>query len=136
MSAERSLPPRPGQTISITFVPADEDAKPTVATIELRQQDIDAGRQITLTQYLDLRPDGQRLHTHNPLVALKWGVIETRDLIMQFYVTLQRMLTRDVGLSNVMGPVGLAHRRRSGRQPRHRLADLVPLHRSARTWRS
>jgi regulator of sigma E protease len=28
---------------------------------------------------------------------------------MQFYVTLQRMMTRDVGLSNVMGPVGMAH---------------------------
>ena len=37
------------------------------------------------------------------------GVDETRDLILQFYITLQRMLTGNVGLSNVMGPVGMAH---------------------------
>lgn len=97
------------QSISITFIPADQDARPTVATIELRQQDIDLAKQVTLTHYLDLGPMVSALHTHNPLVALKWGVIETRDLILQFYVTLQRMFTRDVGLSNVMGPVGLAH---------------------------
>jgi regulator of sigma E protease len=98
-----------GQNISITFVPADKDAKPTVATIELQQQDIDLAKQVTLTQYLPLRQMVSPLHTHNPLVALKWGVIETHDLILQFYVTLQRMLTRDVALSNVMGPVGMAH---------------------------
>ncbi|HEX4054626.1 MAG TPA: site-2 protease family protein [Tepidisphaeraceae bacterium] len=98
-----------GQNISITFIPADQDAKPAVARIELRRQDIDLAKQVTLTQYLALGSMVSALHTHNPLVALKWGVIETRDLILTFYVTLQRMLTRDVALSNVMGPVGLAH---------------------------
>jgi regulator of sigma E protease len=98
-----------GQNISIAFVPADKDAKPAVATIELQQQDIDLAKQVTLTHYLALRQMVSPLHTHNPLVALKWGVIETHDLILQFYVTLQRMLTRDVALSNVMGPVGMAH---------------------------
>ncbi|MGD0461045.1 MAG: site-2 protease family protein [Tepidisphaeraceae bacterium] len=98
-----------GQSISITFVPADRDAKPAVAKIELEQQDIDLAKQVTLTHYLALRQMVSPLHTHNPLVALKWGVIETHDLILEFYVTLQRMLTRDVGLSNVMGPVGMAH---------------------------
>jgi regulator of sigma E protease len=98
-----------GQSISITFIPADKDAKPAVAKIELQQQDIDLAKQVTLTNYLALRQMVSPLHTHNPLVALKWGVIETHDLILQFYVTLQRMLTRDVALSNVMGPVGMAH---------------------------
>jgi len=98
-----------GQSISITFVPADKDAKPAVAKIELEQPDIDLAKQVTLTHYLALRQMVSPLHTHNPLVALKWGVIETHDLILEFYVTLQRMLTRDVALSNVMGPVGMAH---------------------------
>ncbi len=98
-----------GASISITFVPADKDAKPAVAKIELQQPDIDLAKQVTLTQYLALRQMVSPLHTHNPLVALKWGVIETHDLVLEFYVTLQRMLTRDVALSNVMGPVGMAH---------------------------
>jgi regulator of sigma E protease len=100
---------KPGDNLSLSFIPPEKGAKPTVATIEIRQQDIDAARQVTLTHYLDVRPMVSALHTHNPLVALQWGVIETRDLIMQFYVTLQRMLTHDVALSNVMGPVGMAH---------------------------
>ena len=43
-----------GQNISITFIPADQDAKPAVARIELRRQDIDLAKQVTLTQYLAL----------------------------------------------------------------------------------
>jgi regulator of sigma E protease len=98
-----------GQKISISFIPAEKEAKPAAATIELQQQDIDLAKQVTLTSYLALRQMVSPLHTHNPLIALKWGVIETHDLILQFYLTLQRMLTRDVALSNVMGPVGMAH---------------------------
>ncbi len=98
-----------GQKISISFIPAEKEAKPALATIELQQQDIDLAKQVTLTSYLALRQMVSPLHTHNPLIALKWGVIETHDLILQFYLTLQRMLTRDVALSNVMGPVGMAH---------------------------
>lgn len=39
--------------------------------------------------------------------ATQWGVIETRDFILQFYVTLQRMVTGDVSATNLMGPVGI-----------------------------
>lgn len=43
----------------------------------------------------------------NAIVAVKWGVFETRDLILQFYVTLQRMFGGSIGLSSMMGPVGI-----------------------------
>ncbi len=43
----------------------------------------------------------------NALVAVKWGVFETRDFILQFYLTLQRMFGGSIGLSNMMGPVGI-----------------------------
>jgi regulator of sigma E protease len=43
----------------------------------------------------------------NPLVAINWGVMETRDFILQFYVTLQRMFGGSIGLSNMMGPYGI-----------------------------
>jgi regulator of sigma E protease len=100
---------KPGQKLAIAFIPPDADGKPSVATVSLKQDDIDAAKAITLTQYLPLHPMLSALKTHNPLVALARGVDETRDLILQFYVTIQRMITGDVALSNVMGPVGMAH---------------------------
>jgi regulator of sigma E protease len=45
--------------------------------------------------------------TSNPLVAAKWGAIETRDFILQFYLTIKRMFQGSVGLGNTMGPVGI-----------------------------
>jgi regulator of sigma E protease len=43
----------------------------------------------------------------NPLVAAAWGVTETRDFVLQFYVTLHRMVTGSVSYKNMMGPVGI-----------------------------
>ena len=45
--------------------------------------------------------------TSNPLVAAAWGVTETRDFVMQFYLTLQRMFQGSVSYKNMMGPVGI-----------------------------
>ncbi len=46
-------------------------------------------------------------HTSNPLIAAAWGVGETRDLILQFYTTIQRFIQGSVSPKNVMGPVGI-----------------------------
>jgi regulator of sigma E protease len=43
----------------------------------------------------------------NPLQAAAWGVTETRDFILQFYLTLQRMFGGSVSPKNLMGPVGI-----------------------------
>ena len=45
--------------------------------------------------------------TKNFLQAAAWGVEETRDLIVQFYITLQRMVSGSVPAKNMMGPVGI-----------------------------
>jgi regulator of sigma E protease len=45
--------------------------------------------------------------TGNPLTAAAWGFGETRDLILQFYLTVQRMIQGSVSPKNVMGPVGI-----------------------------
>jgi regulator of sigma E protease len=45
--------------------------------------------------------------TDNPIVAAAWGISETRDFILQFYVTLQRMFQGRVSYQNMMGPVGI-----------------------------
>jgi regulator of sigma E protease len=47
--------------------------------------------------------------TDSLLKAAGWGVTETRDFILQFYVTLRRMAGGDVDPSNLMGPVGIFH---------------------------
>lgn len=47
--------------------------------------------------------------TSSPWVAAAWGVTETRDFILQFYLTLQRMVQRSVSYTNMMGPVGIIH---------------------------
>jgi regulator of sigma E protease len=99
----------PGQKMAFTFIPPEPDGKATSVTIALTRDDIDSVREITLEQYLPLHPMVSDLKTHNPFVALGWGVNETRDLILQFYITIQRMLTGDVGINNMMGPVGMAH---------------------------
>ena len=39
--------------------------------------------------------------------AVKQGAVETRDFILQFYVTLKRIFTGDVSYKNVTGPVGI-----------------------------
>lgn len=47
--------------------------------------------------------------TSNPITAAKWGVTETRDFILQFYLTLKRMVQGSVSYTNMMGPVGIFH---------------------------
>jgi regulator of sigma E protease len=47
--------------------------------------------------------------TSNPLIAAQWGVVETRDFIVQFYLTMSRMFQGSVSYTNMMGPVGIFH---------------------------
>jgi len=47
--------------------------------------------------------------TNNPITAASWGITETRDFILQFYLTLQRMVQGSVSPSNLMGPIGIFH---------------------------
>src|SRR6185369_1567271 len=42
-----------------------------------------------------------------PLQAAAWGVTETRDFILQFYLTLRRIFGGSVGADNLMGPIGI-----------------------------
>jgi regulator of sigma E protease len=49
----------------------------------------------------------------NPLQAAAWGVTETRDFILQFYLTIHRMVQGTVSYKNMMGPVGIFN---AGRQ--------------------
>ena len=45
--------------------------------------------------------------TNNPALAAWWGVVETRDFVLQFYLTLKRMVQGTISYTNMMGPVGI-----------------------------
>ncbi len=48
--------------------------------------------------------------TRNPLTAMGWGVLETRDQIANLYLTLRRVtVDQTVSASNLSGPVGIIH---------------------------
>lgn len=42
-----------------------------------------------------------------PVQAAYWGITETRDFILQFYLTLRRMVGGSVSPKQLMGPVGI-----------------------------
>jgi regulator of sigma E protease len=54
-----------------------------------------------------LEPRIEPRKTDKLSTAAAWGVSETRDFILQFYVTLHRMFQGRVSYKNMMGPVGI-----------------------------
>jgi regulator of sigma E protease len=96
----------PGQ---IRLTVADANAsKPAEKTIALGEEQVTALRNIRVTTNLAMAELTEVRKTGNPLQALGWGVTETRDLILQFYVTLKRVFyEQTVSASNFMGPVGI-----------------------------
>jgi regulator of sigma E protease len=91
-------------------------AIPVVATVDGREQryeltlDARTIRAIAGLQYthlLALHDHTTLRETSNPAIAAWWGVTETRDFVLQFYLTLQRMFQGSVSYKNVMGPVGI-----------------------------
>ncbi|CAN5617699.1 hypothetical protein BH09PLA1_BH09PLA1_29310 [soil metagenome] len=85
----------PGSTDSKSF-----DLKPSESEIA-RINSYRYDNPLLLRERIDPR------QTSNPLEAASWGVRETRDLIVQFYLTLKRMVQRSIPLNNAMGPVGI-----------------------------
>jgi regulator of sigma E protease len=88
------LPPGGDRPVERTLNLDDGDVR-AVADIRLGLTPLLLGEQIVVRQ------------TRSPIQAMGWGVLETRDLILQFYVTLQRMFGGTVSASNLMGPLGI-----------------------------
>jgi regulator of sigma E protease len=84
-------------------------AAPVTLTLKLSASDVadvqDLNYGAPMMPFTEL--DSPPRVTHNPLLAFKWGVIETRDFILQFYLTLQRMVQGSVSHTNMMGPIGI-----------------------------
>ncbi len=72
----------------------------------------DDAREVAAVRYTHRLPLHERVEPRiagNPLEAAMWGVTETRDFILQFYLTLQRMVQGSVSHKNLMGPVGIVY---------------------------
>jgi regulator of sigma E protease len=94
---------------ALTLQPAD-GGKPIQRTLNLAETDRKAVADIRLALTpLLLKEQIVIRKTTNPATAMGWGVLETRDLILQFYVTLQRMFGGSISPSNLMGPLGIVN---------------------------
>jgi regulator of sigma E protease len=94
----------PGQPVPME---AQSPGGPVKVQLSMTQDQIDAMKYLTFTSDLDLRERTELRKTTNPLVAAAWGVSETRDFVLQFYVTLRRMIGGSVSYKQAMGPVGI-----------------------------
>jgi regulator of sigma E protease len=87
--------------------PATYVQEPRTFTLTLGTNDASALKDIRVTQELMLREYTTVRRTSSPLTAAAWGTSETRDFVLQFYLTLKRMFQGSVSYTNMMGPVGI-----------------------------
>lgn len=96
----------PGDHKLTADVPAQKEPKDY--TLAMSQGDVETlGHSLHATAMLNLRDLRVPRQTSNPITAMGWGVTETRDLILQFYVTIARMFQGSVSYANMMGPLGI-----------------------------
>ncbi|MDB5322803.1 MAG: hypothetical protein JWN40_4434 [Phycisphaerales bacterium] len=91
---------------TLTLLPVGSE-KPIERTLALGENEVKTVASIRLGTSLFLNELITIRKTTSPATAMGWGVLETRDLILQFYVTLQRMFGGTVSASNLMGPLGI-----------------------------
>ena len=93
------------QPVTITYrAKSGEDKQ---ATLQLNEPLAKALDNVLYTHRLLLGEPRVPRKAANAWQALGWGVTETRDFILQFYVTLRRMVDGTVSPVNLMGPIGI-----------------------------
>jgi regulator of sigma E protease len=95
-----------GETATIYGTREDQ---PAVATLNVDETLRAQLQRMRFSHGLLLNEHIERRQTTNVLMAMWWGVTETRDSIQQFYITLKRMVQGTVSTSNMMGPLGIFH---------------------------
>jgi regulator of sigma E protease len=94
-----------GATVKVGYKFESGEAKE--ADLTLAAKDVDAINQVRYEHGLLLAETKGVRRADGIGQAVSFGAIETRDFILQFYLTLKRMVTRDVSPTNLMGPVGI-----------------------------
>ncbi len=80
---------------------------PQEFSLKLDKDDVAFAAGLRYTCPAVLREHIEPRQTSSPVTAAAWGAGETRDFILQFYLTLHRMVQGRVSYKNMMGPVGI-----------------------------
>ena len=85
------------------------DAGEKTVDLNISNEDISTAKNQTyrVDMALGLHGLSQPRKTKSFVEAAAWGAEETRDLIVQFYITLHRMFSGSVPAKNMMGPYGI-----------------------------
>lgn len=94
------------KTVSLSVLPMGSK-EPATFQLSPSREEVARADSYVYTHSLILANRMITRHTNNPIEAATWGVGETRDLIIQFYLTIKRMVQRSVPASNLMGPYGI-----------------------------
>jgi regulator of sigma E protease len=96
---------KPGLPITIHYQTAEGEAQKQLTLSEEQRTQIAGLRHgndlLLLKELIKVRK------ANGPVQAVSWGVTETRDFILQFYLTLRRIFGGSVGADNLMGPIGI-----------------------------
>jgi regulator of sigma E protease len=79
------------------------------AEVAMSSDDLAAIHSFRYTHPLGLHDRIEPRKTSDPIVAARWGIAETRDFVLQFYLTIKRMVQGSVSPGNMMGPLGIFH---------------------------
>ena len=103
----RELRKVPSGEIAQVSVTAPSASAITVYPIRLEKHEALVLANMRYSTDILLKIATARRTTKNPLEAAWWGVLETRDSILQVYLTLSRLIEGSVPVSGVVGPVGM-----------------------------
>ncbi len=104
-TVRRALMKAGGHTLSVRLPDTNEVRS---VKVNLSEADVNRLQDMRLTAELNCEEFLEMRKTSNLATAALWGVQETRDFVLQFYVTLERMVQGDISVKNVMGPIGMA----------------------------
>ena len=98
---------KPGDAVSLRLASPSGEVKTVQMTLSPEQvaaiQHVQYRDQLALNEFKEPRKAAGAMQ------AMYWGVTETRDFILQFYLTLRRMVDGTVSPANLMGPIGIFH---------------------------
>jgi len=96
-----------GDKMKLEYQTLGGEVKP--AEVTLTPEQVAAIHNVRYVDQLALAEPREPRLAKNALEAMYWGVTETRDFILQFYLTLRRMVDGTVSPANLMGPIGIFH---------------------------
>ncbi|HEX4125609.1 MAG TPA: site-2 protease family protein [Tepidisphaeraceae bacterium] len=99
----------PGEPVAVGYTDVDGNAHPPVKLILNAQQVAQARDMLYVNDNLNsiLAQRNYKEIDHNVFKAAWRGLVETRNFMLQFYLSLRRMFSGSISVSSLSGPVGI-----------------------------